>query len=166
MKVLDVKVTVESKTIERALRAAPHVMKRNLSRGVSRATQEVAREAKRLAPKAETTLTNSIKALQPHPLMGEVVSGADYSAMVEEGTEAGGRPSLQTMMDWIRVRGITPNDPNMDIEDLAFLMRRSIAAKGTKAQPFMAPAFEKKESRVHYLIRRAAAQGMREAGLL
>lgn len=144
-----------------------------LSAGIGRVAEEGAREAKRRAPKAASTLTNSIRAARRSSLEYEVSAGADYAPMVERGTGLwgpAGRPSnkippLQSLTDWIRVRRITPDDPDMDVEELALLIGRSIAARGTPKQPFMAPAYADMQRRGRRIVERSLRRGLREAGL-
>lgn len=48
-------------------------------------------------------------------------------------TENSGDGSLRDrILEWIKVKGITPREPDMTLKQLAFVMTRSIHAKGTK----------------------------------
>lgn len=125
----------------------------------------MAREAKRVAPKAHSTLVQSIKADRRTPFRYRIGPHVDYGRAVEEGTGPGGNPPIKALMDWIRVKRITPDNPVIDERGLARLIRDKIRLNGTPAQPYMAPTAEKMESRVMQLIRDAAQAGMREAGL-
>lgn len=81
---------------------------------------------------------------------------------MEEGTGPGGWPSDQSMVDWISVKGITPNDPSMNEWDLAFLFARSIALHGTPKQPFMQPAFDINKGRAERRMDQAIELAIRE----
>jgi HK97 gp10 family phage protein len=107
-----------------------------------RLSQEGTREAKRHTPKAESTLTNSIRAKQQSASFHQVVAGVHYARYVEEGTGRGGWVPDQTILDWMDVKGITPDDEEMSIEQLAYLIQTKIFYRGTPAQPFMKPALE------------------------
>jgi hypothetical protein len=74
-------------------------------------------------------------------------------------------PPRRSILDWIRVKRITPNDPDMSDDDLAFVIARSIVRKGTPAQPYLEPALRSKTNRIYDLVRQGAERGLREAGL-
>lgn len=154
----------DNKDLRQAFARSPQILRKHLDNAILRAVGEMARKAQSLVPKANSTLWTAIKPRQPEPLTGEVVAGTDYARLVEEGTGPGGRPPVQTMLDWIKVHGITPNDPTMDQTDLAFVMARSIAQRGTPAQPFMKPAFEDKKARAQQLIDQALDRALAEMG--
>jgi len=162
---LRIETRFRGKKVLRAFERAPEVMARNLQRGLSRGAEEVAREASRVAPKAFSTLTQSIKADRDTPFRYSVGPHVDYARAVEEGTGPGGNPPIQTLLDWIQVQRIEPDDPSMDARDLAYVIQDSIRRKGTPAQPYMAPTRDKMQSRVMQLIRDSAQAGLREAGL-
>jgi hypothetical protein len=128
----------------------------NLHRG----TLEVQRLQKELAPKASSLLTQAIQANQIDPHTWEIVAGTHYATATEEGSKAGGRAPVQAILDWIKQKQISPNDPEMDQEDLAFIMQRSIQAKGVTAQPYMQPALEQKSDRLRQLIHQAVTDGL------
>lgn len=88
-----------------------------------RGTNEGVREAKRAAPKAESTLTNSINGKQVSLSHQQIVAGAHYSAYVEKGTKKGGWVPEQTLMDWLNVKNITPADSEMSMEELVYLIQ-------------------------------------------
>ena len=147
--------TIENEQIRALFAKAPELVTAELSRVVSYATNIIARAARRGAPKAFSTLTNSIIGRQINPLTGEVTAGVDYARMVEEGTGPGGKPPLQTITDWIRVKRITPRDPTLSPVGLAYVIAQSIAEKGTPAQPFMAPAVESSQGQIQRRADRA-----------
>jgi len=73
--------------------------------------------------------------------VGEVIVGAAYGAYLEYGRKAGGFPPLAPLETWIKKKGIE-TDPKK-IKSVAFLIGRSIAANGTKARPYLIPAWKK-----------------------
>lgn len=159
---MSLQLTYDSRELQRAIRHSPAILAKHIDRAVDRIAQEMAVLARIGAPKAHSILTNSITVRRPDKLTGEVVTGSAYARLVEQGTGPGGWPPQQTMLDWIRVHGIQPNDPEMDQQDLAYVMSRSIARKGTPAQPFMAPAFEQKKARAGQLLDQAVDKALQE----
>ena len=155
-------LTVQNSGLLQALQQSPDLLTKNLNLAVLRTVQEMASSARGYAPKAESTLTKSINARMVSQLEGQVAPHVDYAQMVEEGTGPGGWPSDQSVVDWIRVKGITPNDPGMDEWDLAFLFARSIALHGTPAQPFLQPAFNINKGRGERRMDQAIAQTIKE----
>ena len=162
---MEIKQTVHSKRLARAFRKAPEAMTAAISAKINTATHYVARSAKQHAPKAFSQLTKSIIPTMVSRLEGRVTAGSDYAVAVEEGTEGGGAPTIKTLMDWIKVKGITPNNPDDTQEDLAYLIQRHIVQHGTQAQPFMQPAFEDNRQRIMRLLNQGASNGLKAAGL-
>ena len=138
----------------------PERVQQHLAQNVHRGTLEVQRLQQELAPKASSLLTHAIQANQIDAYTWEIVAGTNYATATEEGSKAGGRAPVQAILDWIKQKRITPNDPEMDQEDLAFIMQRSIQAKGVKAQPFMQPGLEQKTDRLRQLIHQAVNDGL------
>lgn len=159
---MSMELTIQNKGLLQALRQSPQVLEKHLNLAVLRSVQEMARSARGYAPKAESTLTQSINHRMVSKLEGIVSTDQDYARMVEEGTGPGGWPSDQSMLDWIRVKGITPNDPDMDLGDLAFLFARSIALHGTPKQPFMQPAFDINKGPAEQRMDKAIAAAIEE----
>jgi len=121
-----------------ALLQAPNKLTQELDKAIGRVVLTMARTARIEAPKAHSDLANSIKSIQPSPLEGHVVSGMAHASLVAEETGAQGVPPEQSVLDWIQVKHIQPNDPEMDQEDLAYVIARSISAKGTPADDYPA----------------------------
>lgn len=134
---------VDNVRLRAALRAAPQRLATEMDLAISRSVKEMARTARRDAPKAHSHLVNAIRDEMISPFEGAVVAGVDYAKLVEDGTPAQPLPPEQPILDWIKVKHIQPNDPRMSQEDLAFVIARSIAAHGTPAQPYAGPALEK-----------------------
>lgn len=145
----ELRIDFESQALQQALARKPIELVRELSLVIGRIVLEMARTARRGAPKATSLLVNSISSVQPNALEGLVFSGVAYASAVEEGTGVFGRavrasgktPPVQRIEDWIRVRRIQPHDEKMTQRDLAWVIARGIARTGTPAQPFMWPAF-------------------------
>lgn len=154
--------TIDSAAVQRAFNVGPKAAMKEIGQAVRTSINRVARDARRNAPKAFSTLTNSIIGTMVDPLTGEVAPGVDYARMVEEGTDPGGMPPLQSMEDWIRVKGISPNDGSLDPRDLAYVMARSIASKGTPAQPYLAPALDKNRAAIAKRVDQAVDKVLRQ----
>lgn len=156
-----IQISHNAPEVRRAIQKKPAAVRRQVDKKLGRGAQEVAREARRNAPKADSLLTNSVHVFRHGEGDYSVFAGTDYALPVEEGTGPGGSPPDQTLADWVRVKGITPADPDMDMDDLVYVIGRSIRESGTPAQPFMAPALEAKRDRLAQLVRQGTAEGLR-----
>ena len=160
---MKLELTVDSKDLLKALVAGPSVLERHMRLAMMRVTMEMARSAKARAPKALSTLTNTIQAVHVSPYEGLVTAGTDYARAVEEGARGGSRMQpVSSILDWVKVRRLTPRDATMDQRDLAFMIARSIAQKGTPAQPFMRPALEDNRERAIRRINAAIRGALKE----
>ncbi len=165
---MSLEMRVESDRLARALARKPGQLAVELNNAVGRTVLEVARTARRNAPKASSLLVNAINGIQTAPLEGLVLAATDYAQAVEEGTgvygetgrPSGKMPPVANIMDWIKVRRIQPDDPDMDQKDLAFVIARSIARSGTPPQPFMTPAFEKHRDRFRRRVEAAVEMAL------
>ena len=131
---------------------------RALANMVLRGGIEVGRVMKRIAPKAFSTLANSIGTTMIGPLESITASGVGYGGFVERGTGPGGTPPILDILEWLRVKRIEPRDPAMTVADLAYVVARSIRAKGTPPRPFTAPALEQSQARLHELGQQTLAR--------
>ena len=147
---MTMELIIDTDALHRAMAGGPEILAKHLDRVISRGVQVIARTARGDAPKATSQLTNAIQPVSVSPFEGEVVVGADYSVMVEEGTgthgpekQASGRmPPVNQIRDWVKDKHLVPNDPTMSPANLAFVIARSIAEGGTRKQPYLGPAFE------------------------
>lgn len=164
LKRLDIDLSGDRQLLH-ALDAAPARLRQQLEKAVDRGGAEAARAQRRAAPKAHSTLVISIRSVRERELSVLVGPSTDYAAFVNSGSRPGGKPALQVMIDWLRVKGISPRNPQHSIEDLAFLIRRSIARKGIKPQPFIDNAATAIEPRIHSLLQAAVRRSLAEVGL-
>lgn len=147
----------------RAVSESPARLTQEMGQAILRLVQEMARAARQKAPKATSLLTQSITPRLLSPLEGVVAAGVNYARMAEEGTglwgpkkqASGQMPPVENILDWIKVKHIQPDDPDMDERDLAFLIARSIAVRGTPAQPYFAPTVDEFGARGETLIEAA-----------
>jgi hypothetical protein len=157
-----ISVQIDNKDVIAALLRAPISVKAHVSLKLGRAAKEVAREARRVAPKAFTTLAQTIKDSRIAQLEFHVTPGVNYARSVEEGSRPGKMPNPDALRPWVeRVLGVRGHEA----KNKAFLVARSIARHGTRAQPFMAPTAIKMESRVMQLVREGVVDGLNAAGL-
>lgn len=143
---------IDATAAQRAFETAPAIAEQELERAIRRAIGMIGNTARSGAPEHHGILRSSINHRYTNPLTGVVSAGVDYARMVEEGTGPGGKPPLQSIRDWIKRKGMHPRDPSMDDRDLAFVIARSIAMRGTSAQPYMQPALEKHRDSVVRLV--------------
>jgi hypothetical protein len=156
---MDIQIIHNAGDIAEAVAKKPEAVLREVDKALERGAIEVSREARRRAPKFRTELTNSIQ-IDARTLEYTIRANAGYAAYREQGTGPGGRPPLKEMLDWIRLKRITPADPRMTVRGLAHLLRRSIARKGSQATPFFRPALEAKRDRLTELVEAGAAKGL------
>lgn len=147
-----------SATVAEALRRRGAAAFPVLDRVLGRGALELHREAVKRAPKADSQLVKQSGVEHHGPLEKHVVFGAHHAGYVERGTGPGGQPTLGDMVKWIQRRGIKPRAPGMDTEGLAHVIRRSIAAQGTRAQPFAGPALNAMRPRLSALVRGATRE--------
>lgn len=163
---LDLIQEVDSEEFRKALSKAPKALVQNLSKSVNRFAIELGRSAKGFAPKAHSTLVNSIRHQRIGVLSYVVGPTVNYGPMVENETKPQGLPNVLSIYDWVRVSGLQPNNPKMDQMDLAWMISKSIAKKGTEAQPYMEPAVEEKSDRLLQLVQIAMTKTMKEVGVV
>lgn len=153
---------IHKRGLLQAISQGPAVLRKHLNLAVLRTVKEIARSARRHAPKAFSTLTQSINHRMLNALTGEVSPHVEYAEMVETGTGRGGWPDVAELREWIKVKNIQPRDPTMDDWDLSFVIGRSIAMKGTPAQPYMQPALNDNKARAERRINTAINKALKE----
>lgn len=127
---------IDSSEVQQAL-ADINKYKREVVEGVKRqtvtSTFNIRNEAFDKAPRKTTYLASSIKSLiSGNKLLGEVSANAEYAEAVEKGT----KPHV------IRAK----NKPLLKFQvGGQWVSKKSVNHPGTKAQPFMEPAFEKEK---------------------
>lgn len=162
-----ISMKIDNQDVIAALLRAPRTVEKHIGRQLRRAALEVASEARRVVPKAFSTLEQSIRASRISPFEYHVTPGVNYALAVEEGTgPAAGKaryfPNPDALRPWVeRVTGAR----GREAENKAFLIARSIARHGTKAQAYMEPTAEKMGDRVIALVRQGVADGLHEAGI-
>lgn len=164
-----------------ALRKSPGVVRRMLGLAIERGARDLAQEARTNVSKRHGMgqLLQSIGPSMLGPLHWEVRAKSRYSRMVEEGTgPAAGKakyyPNPDSLKDWLtlnpRYRGhawaksgsTKRGNQELDIWLRSRAWAWGIYQKGTKAYPFMAPAYESKKGavieRANEAMRKAVAE--------
>lgn len=158
---MEVRVEVDASRLRAALSRAPAVIRRHVDGALSRGALEVAREARRRAPKAFSTLTNSIHATPVGDLHYQVAPGVNYAPWVEGGRKAGKMPGVANgLREWVKLKTGLADKP---LDRMTFVIARGIGRDGIKAQPFMAPAMAASEDRLRALVGAAVERGLAEA---
>lgn len=143
-----------------AMRKAPEALRRMLGFALERGAQEVAREARQLAPKSFSTLTHSIRAQRVDDLHYFVAPGVNYAPWVEGGRMPMRKmPPKGSLLSWIMIK---LRVPEKEASRLEFVIARAIKRQGIKPQPFMQPALESKQARVIELANEAMRRAVSE----
>jgi len=163
---------IDADSLQQAILKSPGKLQQNLNKAITRTVQEMARSAKGHAPKAFSTLVQSIRAKKISALEGVVAPGVNYAQAVEQGTgiygpagKASGKfAPIESILDWVKVIGIQPSETGQTQEEVAWLINRKIAVTGTKPQPYMQPAYDDNKQRAEIRINRAIEKAITEAG--
>lgn len=157
---MEIRIEVDAGSAKQAFAAAPGVLERHLDQGTHRAAEELAREARALAPKAFSTLVQSIRTGRVGPAHYQVATGVAYARFMEEGVRPGKIPPGVALEPWVkRVLG----KQGEEARQTAFLIARAIGRRGIAPRRFMAQAVEAKRSRVIELVEQAVDRGLAEA---
>jgi len=115
-----------------------------LQSGIRKSILTLEWTAKKETPVNVGTLRNSFRSRFTE-LSGELTNTSLYAPFVHEWRKPGGRmPPLSAIDFWAKRKWI---------QIPTFILARSIARKGTKANPFMARTVEKEENNVEAIIR-------------
>lgn len=153
-------ITVDPAQLQAKIARAVTSMPKVLDRFVQRGANEFARAEKKEAPKALTSLTNSIEANKNGIADWSVGPKMRYAAAVNNG----GRPHwapIQPLMDWLRVTKRVTDKRQLRVR--AKGLQRFIAAHGTKANPFVQRTRTKMDDRVIALLREGVHTAAQQA---
>ena len=131
-------------------------------KGLNKVAMQVAADAKANL-KANKSIAsgqtiNSVFVRPQKDMTTDVAAEAAHSYWVEFGRKAGGMPPIKPILEWIKKRGLSDTttaaggrrkrgaDFYKAATSLAWAIAVSIAKKGTKARPFLFPAFRKNEA--------------------
>ena len=116
---------------------------------------EVRKEARKLVAVDTGALRLSIQSdadSRPSGTLVEIGPTQAYGKDIEYGRPAGTYVSPQRLERWARKRGLNP-----------YAVARSIAKKGTRAQPFMAPAFNAVVGKIESIFGAALASAIKRS---
>lgn len=141
-----IEVRYDDQAPREMLLRAPDFFRTRLGQAIERGAQEMAREARSWAPKAFSTLTNSIRAIRESELHWFVAPGVDYGPWVEGGRMPMRKmPPKGSLIAWIKIKlGMGEAQASR----FEYVLARAIMRRGIQPQPYMAPAFEAKKQRV------------------
>ena len=142
-----IQISVDSKEVEAMLRRAPAKVKSTLQELVMRSLIDTQREMRINAPAGVgggKGLRGSIRFfVEQSGLAGKVEPTAKYALPLEEGS----RPH------WVSVKEGSPLREWADLKGISpFAVQRSIAKKGTKPHPFVAPTSLTMTPRIYQLF--------------
>lgn len=161
---MKINIRHNSPKIADALARAPEQVLPEIDKALLTGANLVARQARADAPMGTNShLTNSIDVVST-PLRKTIAAGAAYGRYVERGTGMGGRPTMRDMLKWIQAKRISPRDPDMTPQQLAYIIRRKIVTGGIRHQPFFYPAYEKQRSALTQLLESAVDRGLAKVG--
>jgi hypothetical protein len=158
---METRISIDDKHTQEALQKAPAQVVHHLELALDRGGLELARRMRELAPKAFTTLTNSIRMVVLGKLKRMVSPGVNYGLPVEIGRRPGRMPGTGNgLQEWVKQKtGAT----GKELESRTFLIARSIARKGIRPQPYAQPAVEQMDARIRELAAAGVERGLAEA---
>lgn len=153
------RLIVEDSRTREAFRRSPARMRLLVGDALWRGALEVAREGRLRAPKAFSSLANSISTEQIADLHQRVAPSVNYARPVEEGRMPMRRMPGAGLTEWVKLKlGLQ----GRELDRATFAIARAIGRRGIEPQPYMRPAAEAKEDRVVELVRAAVARGTAE----
>jgi len=101
--------------------------------------QDLIDEMRNVIPKASGKTSQSLEAkvtAKGFEIWGDKTIGALINGRkpTKDGAAKGSPTVKESILEWIKIKGITPREPNMSQETLAFLISRSIHRKGFKGR--------------------------------
>ncbi len=154
---------VKDGDLKRALERSPQVLTREINKGLDKAALKMVVAAQKQIEENKSfgtsDLMRSITFKSSFSAFERIVySGVKHSYFVENGSNGGAMPPAKPLIAWLRAKnGLSEKEAKRRVFPLA----RSIQDNGTKANPFMGPAFEKTESILIQIIEQSVARGCR-----
>lgn len=154
-------LTHDADKIGRALTQATDVAVTEIDKALGRGGVEMSAKMQAEAPTYRSELRNSIAYERVGLLLHMVrARGRSYGPYVNDGTGEGGQPKLEEMLNWVQAHHIVPRNPKMSQRSLAALIRRRIAQRGIKANPFADRTLEAMLPRLDALLDAAADKAL------
>jgi len=161
----NVSLKFNDKRFLKAMQKAPIEVSEQVDLAVSKAAQQTADKLREAAPKAFSTLTNSIKADKIGHFEYRAAPHVNYAESVELGRQPGKIPNVEEITRWAKIKGLETN--GRSFRDVGWAIAKSIGKIGTQAQPFVKPVVDSgfPERRLVWLANRAITSGLTKAGL-
>src|SRR5262245_35005786 len=133
---------VGAEQLARAWEQAPEIVREELTAATYEAELLLQREAQENTPTAFGTARQSILAQEPEVasdnVIGMVGSALNYITPLELGSKPH-FPPVAALEDWVRLKLAPPAD---EVRNVAYLVARKIAAKGTQPHRMFGKALE------------------------
>ena len=153
-----VRISIEGlEAIRRGLERAPEMARAELLGAATESTLLIEREVKEIMPRVSGLTANSISSdafSTPTGVLGVVSSTQPSAVFVELGTGPH-MPPVDALVPWVQaVLGVEPDR----VRQVAFLVARKIARKGTPAQKPFERAAQSTQGQVARIFENAAAR--------
>lgn len=159
---MDISIRIDDAAVVRGFERFPDRMTAALDAAIWRGAEEIARGEKRNAPKAFSTLTNSIRAERLAPMHARVVTGVNYARPVEEGRAPGKMPGTANgLLEWVKQK---TGQSGKELDRTAFVIARAIGRKGIKATRYAERTVESEANRIIANVQAAARRAAQEFG--
>ena len=147
-----ISMIIEDKKFAKEVEAFIKKKDREFRKHIQESTIEMHNDAVTGAPHTSNFLRHSIRIITPITLTGVVVSAANYSQAVEEGTKPHRKPIVPKNKKVLAGhRRYAPVGWKMFSGDYA-IYGKKVWHPGTRPQPFMFPAWKKAIDRLYSLI--------------
>lgn len=157
-------------SVLKVFQRAPDIVDKHLRRALTRSGLLIERDAKSNVAQATRAAMRSITSrvagmgAQMHAL---VEVGEPYGYYIEHGRGPGGMPPYRggsSLALWAKAVGITSSGSNPSRQDLGilFCIARSISRSGTRAQPFLEPAFDDNKGKIGQYFEEAIRDAIKE----
>lgn len=155
-------ITIEVVGLERITKRLDElkpVLDENLFDAFEQTAQEIRDRARSLAPVGATgNLRRRTRVVPQRPRLTVRVRFAPHAHLVERGRQPGRMPPAARLEAWAKLRGL---------EGKEYVLARAIAAKGTRAHPFVSPALVGARAALNGRVERAIRQTLdRPAGVI
>lgn len=158
---MEVRIEIHDERVRALLARVDGGVRQAVHEAIWRGAEDLARAAKRNAPKAFSALTNSIRAEQVGELHFRVATGTNYARAVEEGRRPGKMPGTANgLMEWVKQK---TRQTGTELDRTTFLIARAIGRRGIKPRPYMQPAFESQKDKIVARVQEAAHRAAHEA---
>lgn len=161
------RIRFEPPDLVQRLRQGGAIMEDALSDALEDLARQMEGHAKKLVPKhmgGGGGLAGSIAVDKPSKLTREVGSGLQYAPYVEFGTRPHW-PPYAAIRDWTWLnRRKFGASGQRDVARIAKFVQRAIARRGTKAQPFLRPAFDEVQNNMVRVVTKYAQEALGRMG--